>query len=172
VKNLKKIMRTIQSFRDSTYKIVSLKNESFYCDSMNSPYVSHQEIKIKSGHGREKLIIIESHDIMFLSTDYQDRKNKNDGQCWKEIPAYWVRQILNETNLFPFGLPEWLKEHTVWAIIPDRFRGYDDKGKPIWDNRRAKITPIRYSEEEFSLGFEFTDTSKEEEDKLYANDCR
>jgi hypothetical protein len=159
MKEIKKIMSTIQSFRDSSCKTIALKNESFHISGMNSPYTSHQTIEVNAGHGRENLITIYTHEIMFSSNRPDE---ENDGQCWKQIPAYWVRQMLNETGLFPFGLPEWLNRQTVWAIIPDRFRGYDEAGKPIWDKRNTKISPW-YSSKEFSLRFVFVDLKEESE---------
>lgn len=150
MKEIKKILRALQSFNDSSCKTITLKNEKFICRGMNSLYVSHQEVIVDQGHGKSGVIILDESMIIYR-VGYEE---EIEG---KEIPSAWIRDALERTGLFPIGLPRWLNFDFVRVRMPDRFKGCDEQGNPIWDNRHVHITK--------DLDFVFVEDKIQEEEE-------
>jgi len=150
MREIKKILRALESFNNSSSKTIQLKNEKFICSGMNSPYISHQKVAVDQGHGKSGVIIL-NEDMIIYKVGYEEDVEG------KEIPSIWIKKALEVTGLFPIGLPKWLNFDFVRVQMPDRFRGYDEQGCPIWDNRRVIIN-------EYDLEFVFQGSLQEEEE--------
>ena len=136
MKRYKEIQRRLDSLKASTNLDVVFKNEGWMFRGLNSPYTSHQEVTLTSGHGIERTIVLSSKTHLIVSTNELLVKG-----CVKaQLPS----SIFHELFIFPATAPRWLENRIVNVYYVDEFRGYDENGAPVFEKKADGFIAVRY----------------------------
>ena len=114
----------------SRYKVIETRDVSWELNFLFSKHRSKQTAEIYNGHGIDNLIVFRDYtDVVAVSS----RKPKQGEHITAlQIPAGWVHDLF----VFPVQMPMWAQVgKIIWAIIPDRFVGFDKDGEPVFDEK-------------------------------------
>ena len=125
----RRIEASLDSLRESTDLTIRSEEIGVALKGRNSPYASHKELVVTSGHYQRPIIISNSRAIIAVAPTI--------GALFRgtfavlECPASIIRGILRPGEGFPFRWPEWV-DGLVSVAIADTFKGYAEDGKPIF----------------------------------------
>jgi len=140
MKRYKEIQRRLDSLKASTCRQILFKNEGWVFRGLNSPYTSHQEVTLTSGHGIERTIVLSSNTTHLIITENELLVR---GCVKAQLPSFHFTD--NELFIFPATAPRWLETRLVNVYYVDEFRGYDENGAPIFDPRSTDgFIAVRY----------------------------
>lgn len=124
MKGYREIERRLESLKRSTNLTIGLKNETWEFEGLNSPYISHQSVTLKEGHGVDNLITF-NNGVLFMH--YSQTTLEGD-LISREIPAFHIWPLFR----FPATAPIWVNGIVVISY-PDTFSGYTENGTAKFD---------------------------------------
>ncbi len=140
MKRYKEIQRRLDSLKASTCRQILFKNEGWVFRGLNSPYTSHQEVTLTSGHGIERTIVLSSNTTHLIITENELLVR---GCVKAQLPSFHFLE--NELFIFPATAPRWLETRLVNVYYVDEFRGYkEENGAPVFDPGADGFIAVRY----------------------------
>jgi len=144
MKVYKEIQRRLERIKASGKRLLLFKNEGWVFRGLNSPYTSHQEVTLTSGHGIERTIVLSSKTHLIISGNNELLVR---GCVKAQLPSFHFLNNHNNNNLFifPATAPRWLETtRLVNVYYVDEFRGYDENGAPVFDRSADGFIAVRY----------------------------
>ncbi len=125
-----KLYDALHRIRFSGYRVVETKGVTWELDFLLSRFKSRRTVEVRGGHGIDNLVVFRNYDDVVAVSSRKPEQEEHVVSL--RTPAEWFRDLF----VFPIQMPMWAQVgKIVWAILPDRFVGFDKNGKPIFDER-------------------------------------
>jgi len=142
MKRYKEIKRRLERIKASGKRLLLFKDEGWMFKGLNSPYTSHQEATLTSGHGIERTIVLSIPKTHLIITDSANELLVR-GCVKAQLPSFHFLE--NELFVFPATAPRWLEtSRLVNVIYVDEFRGYSVDGAPVFEKKADGFIAVRY----------------------------
>ena len=138
---ISKIRGMLRSWEDGSDKILALKGETWLLRGMNSPYASHQQVVINTGHSVPRCIVLYRSNyydqglvVLPYSFVAEADANWHEGISFVSFPSFIIRKAIFQGSrgiITSDWLPEWLtwKDLITLAVV-NNCEGFDGDGNP------------------------------------------
>jgi hypothetical protein len=132
MKFYREIERRLQSLHDSTDLRIETEEITAEFTRRCSPFTSHQGCVVSQGHGFPWLVVLSNTRVWLALCPVGREDGFKGDHAHRKIHSSVVEKGL---FTFPVTRPSWLNNSLVTAVIEDRFSGYGDDGRPLFEKK-------------------------------------